>query len=225
MILELLPSLDAYTELLDPLWTRSPRAVVDSIEPGSPTVTVRLRTNRAARPTIGLRRVRVGVDVAGVRSYRTFLAASSDDDTSGVLTLSVRANDHDPVALRLTDPASVGLVVHLGAETAPPTARTTTSPPGTRAAGQTAVTFARSGVTAAIDAPRGTTAAPTLLAVAEANDVVVPTGCRRGVCHTCTTHLVAGHVTDGRDGRTIEPGGFVQLCVTNAADSEVILDV
>jgi ferredoxin len=55
-----------------------------------------------------------------------------------------------------------------------------------------------------------------LLEVAEAAGLAPPSGCRMGICHTCTTELLDGEVVDLRDGRRTGPGGFVQLCVTAA---------
>jgi len=79
-------------------------------------------------------------------------------------------------------------------------------------------TFGRSGVTA--DASIGST----LLAVAEAAGVLAPSGCRNGVCHTCSTRLVSGCTTDLRDGRVTDAGSHVQLCVS-APLTDVVLDV
>lgn len=69
-----------------------------------------------------------------------------------------------------------------------------------------------------------TDSATTLLDAAESAGVLAPSGCRAGVCHTCSTRLVSGCTTDLRDGRVSEPGAHVQLCVS-AALTDVVLDV
>ena len=51
-------------------------------------------------------------------------------------------------------------------------------------------------------------------AAAEDAGVTAPSGCRTGVCHTCTAHLVSGCVRDIRDGRITEAGSHVQICVS-----------
>lgn len=78
--------------------------------------------------------------------------------------------------------------------------------------------FATSDVVAAV--PPGAT----LLDVAEAAGLAPPSGCRMGICHTCTTPLTSGSATDLRDGRERCAGDRVQLCVSTAAD-DVVLDL
>lgn len=67
-------------------------------------------------------------------------------------------------------------------------------------------------------------AAPTLLDAAEAAGLAPSFGCRMGICHTCTTRLDSGCVTDLRDGRVLDAGSHVQLCVT-APRGDVTLDL
>lgn len=55
-----------------------------------------------------------------------------------------------------------------------------------------------------------------LLEVAEEAGACPPSGCRMGICHTCTTELTAGSVVDLRDGRRSSAGQHVQLCVSAA---------
>jgi ferredoxin-NADP reductase len=55
-----------------------------------------------------------------------------------------------------------------------------------------------------------------LLEAAERAGLTPPAGCRMGICHTCTTPLRAGVARDLRDGRTVEAGTHVQLCVSTA---------
>ena len=70
-------------------------------------------------------------------------------------------------------------------------------------------------------APAGTT----LLAAAEDAGLLVKSGCRMGICHTCVCELKSGQVRDLRTGDiTDEPGQYVQLCVSVAAgDVELVL--
>ena len=78
--------------------------------------------------------------------------------------------------------------------------------------------FANADVVAA--APEGVP----LLEVAESAGLTPANGCRMGICHTCTTRLASGCVTDLRDGRRRSEGEHVQLCVSSA-DGDVVLDL
>jgi ferredoxin-NADP reductase len=77
------------------------------------------------------------------------------------------------------------------------------------------VTFARSGVV--VDAG----GAETLLDAGENAGVLMPSGCRMGICFTCVLPLDRGAVRDLRDGQvtTAEPGDnvLVQTCISAAA--------
>jgi ferredoxin-NADP reductase len=77
------------------------------------------------------------------------------------------------------------------------------------------VTFVRSGTS--VEADGGTP----LLAAGEAAGVLMPSGCRMGVCFGCVLPLREGAVRDLRDGRvtTAAPGDgvLVQTCVSAAA--------
>jgi ferredoxin-NADP reductase len=74
------------------------------------------------------------------------------------------------------------------------------------------VVFARSATT--VDAA-GTT---TLLDAGEAAGVLMPSGCRMGICHTCVVPLRAGRVRDLRTGEVSgEEGDLVQTCISAAA--------
>ena len=70
------------------------------------------------------------------------------------------------------------------------------------------VTFARSGTALASDA------ATTILEAGERAGVLVPFGCRMGICHTCVVGLLDGRVRDLRTGAEHEPGSRVQTCVS-----------
>jgi ferredoxin-NADP reductase len=57
-----------------------------------------------------------------------------------------------------------------------------------------------------------------LLDVGEDAGVLMPSGCRMGICHSCLTPLRAGHVRDLRTGEVHgEPGQLIQTCVSAAA--------
>ncbi|MGW1028197.1 ferredoxin reductase [Streptomyces sp. NPDC002577] len=76
------------------------------------------------------------------------------------------------------------------------------------------VRFTRSGVEtdAGSDTP--------LLDVGEAAGVVMPSGCRMGICHSCVSPLSAGRVRDLRTGDVHgEPGDLIQTCVSAACGS------
>ncbi len=79
-------------------------------------------------------------------------------------------------------------------------------------------TFERSGLSVAADG------ATPLLDVAEAAGLAPAHGCRMGVCHTCSTMVCSGSAVDLRDGRIIEEGRHVQLCVSAAA-TDLSLDL
>jgi ferredoxin-NADP reductase len=63
-----------------------------------------------------------------------------------------------------------------------------------------------------------------LLELAEQAGLAPASGCRMGICHTCSTRLEQGCVRDLRDGRLLESGQHVQVCVS-AAVGDVTLDL
>ncbi|MFE6709895.1 ferredoxin reductase [Streptomyces sp. NPDC057695] len=75
------------------------------------------------------------------------------------------------------------------------------------------VTFSASGKT--VDADGATP----LLDIGEAAGVLMPSGCRMGICFGCVTPLKAGAVRDLRTGEITEaePGVLIQTCVSAAA--------
>ena len=78
--------------------------------------------------------------------------------------------------------------------------------------------FTASGVDIASDG------ATPLLDLAEQAGLAPASGCRMGICHTCSTRLEQGCVRDLRDGRLREAGQHVQVCVS-AAVGDVALDL
>jgi ferredoxin len=75
------------------------------------------------------------------------------------------------------------------------------------------VTFRATGKTVAADG------ATPLLDVGEEAGVLMPSGCRMGICFGCVTPLKAGAVRDLRTGEITEaePGVLIQTCVSAAA--------
>ena len=64
-----------------------------------------------------------------------------------------------------------------------------------------------------------------LLDTGEMAGVIMPSGCRMGICHTCVTPLLAGQVRDLRTGEVHgEEGALIQTCVSAAA-GPVHLDI
>lgn len=81
------------------------------------------------------------------------------------------------------------------------------------------VTFTRSDKEVEVDG--GTT----LLDAGEAAGVVMPSGCRMGICRSCLTHLGAGKVRDLRTGEVHgDESELIQTCISGAA-GDVQLDV
>lgn len=77
------------------------------------------------------------------------------------------------------------------------------------------VTYGRAGVTLEADG------ATTLLAAGEAGGVLLPSGCRMGICFQCVVPLTEGSVRDVRNGvvttATAEDPALVQTCISAAA--------
>jgi ferredoxin-NADP reductase len=79
------------------------------------------------------------------------------------------------------------------------------------------VSFTRSGTT--------TDARTTLLDAGEAAGVLMPSGCRMGICFGCVVPLLSGQVRDTRTGDVHgEPGDLVQTCISTPA-GDCSLDV
>ena len=78
------------------------------------------------------------------------------------------------------------------------------------------VTFERSGRQVAADA------ATTIMEAGEQAGVLMPFGCRMGICHTCVVSLLDGRARDLRTGAEYEPGTRVQTCVSAPAGDCVV---
>ena len=80
------------------------------------------------------------------------------------------------------------------------------------------VTFGRTGQTAEVDG------ATTLLEAGEQAGVLMPFGCRMGICQSCVVMLDKGCVRDLRSGDEHVAGERIQTCVSAAA-GDCTLDV
>ena len=81
------------------------------------------------------------------------------------------------------------------------------------------VTFARSGRAA------DTTGGQTLLDLGEAAGVLMPNGCRMGICFSCVIPLKEGRIRDVRTGEVHgEPGDLIQTCISTPC-TDTVLDV
>jgi ferredoxin-NADP reductase len=86
------------------------------------------------------------------------------------------------------------------------------TPPALPGGASGEVSFARSGVCAP--------APGTLLDAGERAGVLMPSGCRMGICFGCVVPLLAGQVRDARTGEVHgEPGDLVQTCISTPAGS------
>ena len=80
------------------------------------------------------------------------------------------------------------------------------------------VTFGRSGKSAAATGR-------TLLDLGEEAGVLMPSGCRMGICFSCVVPLTEGRIRDVRTGEVHgEPGDLVQTCISTPC-TDTVLDV
>jgi ferredoxin-NADP reductase/MOSC domain-containing protein YiiM len=91
-------------------------------------------------------------------------------------------------------------------------------PPGPRGPGP-AVTFARSGITAAFGDDWHS-----VLDLADACDVPTRWSCRTGVCHTCVTPLLSGDIAYAPDPLEPPPDGQVLICCATPR-TDIVLDM
>jgi len=91
------------------------------------------------------------------------------------------------------------------------------TPPALGGGSEGVVTFARGGVS------RRTSS--TLLQAGEDEGVLMPSGCRMGICYGCVIPLLKGQVRDVRTGEVHgEPGDLIQTCISTPA-GDCSLDV
>ena len=120
-----------FLDLLDPLGSpRDLRARIEAITPETDdAVSVRLRVGRGWRGPRAGQYVRLGVDVDGVRQWRTYSLTSAETDPRH-LVVTVQAVDGGIVSNHLVSQARTGTVVHLAQAAGDftlPTARPATS--------------------------------------------------------------------------------------------------
>jgi ferredoxin len=91
------------------------------------------------------------------------------------------------------------------------------TPPAVGGGSEGTVTFARSGAEQH--------SSSTLLDTGESAGVLMPSGCRMGICYGCVIPLLSGQVRDVRTGDVHgEPGDLVQTCISTPA-GDCSLDV
>ncbi len=91
---------------------------------------------------------------------------------------------------------------------APPIAGPGSSQTGLNEGAQAQVTFSASQHQVTAEA------GSSLLETAESTGLLPQSGCRMGICRTCTVPLVQGTVVDMRNGRRSDAGSHVQICVS-----------
>jgi ferredoxin-NADP reductase len=97
-------------------------------------------------------------------------------------------------------------------------ARPPHQPPGPVGTGPL-VTFARSGLSTPF-----TSTVRSLLELADACDVPSRWSCRTGVCHTCITPLLSGHISYSPDPLEPPPDGRILICCARP-DTDIVLDM
>lgn len=109
--------LDDYVALVDPLLSTTELCGrVEAVQPEvAGAVTLRIRPSPAWRGHLAGQYVRVGVDLDGVRRWRTLLVTCPPDLVDGCLTITGKAIDGGLVSGHLTSAVPVGTVVQLGA--------------------------------------------------------------------------------------------------------------
>lgn len=121
---------DDYLGLIDPmLVTTSLRARIVSVTPEVPNVvTLRLRTSQPMSAAVAGQHVRVGVDLEGVRTWRTFsLSSAVPGGKFRDFTITIKASGNGGVSDHLVSRARRGDVVYLGEPTGDFTMTTATT--------------------------------------------------------------------------------------------------
>jgi ferredoxin-NADP reductase len=109
--------IDRYLELIRPdLTIGEARAEIVDVRRQTPrSVTLTLRPNRAWAGFEAGQFVRVGVEIDGVRTTRTYSPSCSQHGADALLELTVTAHPHGRVSPYLRDHVRTGAFVHLGA--------------------------------------------------------------------------------------------------------------
>ena len=107
--------IDAYRTLVDPLWSRAPRGVIEAVTPLTPdAAAITIRTNRAWSRHEAGQFVTVGVEIDGVRHHRCYsLTSVGERSGAQLIEIAVRRVAGGLVSTHLTDPARIGDVVAL----------------------------------------------------------------------------------------------------------------
>jgi stearoyl-CoA 9-desaturase NADPH oxidoreductase len=103
-----------FVDLINPLSSeRDLRGRIEAIRPETPdAATVRIRVGRTWRGHVAGQYVRLGVDVDGVRQWRTYSITSPTDDTE-TIAITVKTAPGGVVSNYLVHQAKVGTLVHL----------------------------------------------------------------------------------------------------------------
>ena len=194
--------------------------------------------------------IRIGVDVDGVRLWRAYSVTSGPRD-DGRITITVKSLSGGLVSSHLHESLRAGQIVHLeqasgefvwtgGVE---PTLYVTGGSGMLRMLREFAelngvedklhtenfvVELAEPGEGGTATIVMGTTTREvavsgetSILDAAEAADVLVPSGCRMGICYGCVLPLRSGAVRDMRTGEVTSgadgDGVMVQTCISSAA--------
>ena len=104
-----------YLDLVDPLRSGAPlRGRITAVHPETrDSVTVMIKPGRGWQAHVPGQYVRVGVDVDGVRQWRTYSLTSHTDRPDGHISITVKAMPDGKVSNYLTYRATVGTLLHL----------------------------------------------------------------------------------------------------------------
>ncbi|MFN8052124.1 MAG: ferredoxin reductase [Acidimicrobiales bacterium] len=115
MISSLLRSADPYRSMANPMWSRSPRGVVESVRPITPTASaITIRTNRSWTGHRPGQFVTIGVEIDGVRHHRCYsLTSVAERAGAQLVEIAVQRVDGGLVSTHLTRTIRPGDLVHL----------------------------------------------------------------------------------------------------------------
>ena len=134
---------DEYASLFNPLWSiRELRGRIEQITPQSASAaTIVIRPGRRWPGHVAGQHLAIGVDVEGVRHWRSYSLTSDPGRPDGCISITVKAVDDGIVSPHLVRHASVGDIIRLG----PPEGDFTLRPE--HASGQLLFITAGSGIT------------------------------------------------------------------------------
>jgi ferredoxin-NADP reductase len=106
---------DDYLGLVNPIWSaRQLRGRVEAVLPETPDVaTLVIRPGRDWTPHQAGQYVRVGVDIDGVRQWRSYSLSSPPERADGRITITVKADPTGLVSPYLVRRVTPGAIVHL----------------------------------------------------------------------------------------------------------------